>query len=143
MRFFLLASFLLVSCLNVDYTQRITAPDLFNGTVVKYTQEFFSRCGGQERVQFVALVSRLPSSAKLSAVGHCTTGQGGGAVYILLEAWLAMNDNQRRAIVFHELLHCTQNMQHNPMNWLMAGDGVTPAEVDGLTLEDFYRATGC
>jgi hypothetical protein len=135
--------FVLAGCsFSMDLTKSYVAPDLLQGTVPQYVKEFHDRCEAKAQVPFVALVSRLPQGAKSAAVAHCA-GVPGGAVYILLEKWLAMNDNQRRATVFHELAHCALGMAHNPQNWLMAGDGVIEAEVQGMALEDFYKALGC
>ncbi len=139
--------------MSVGVEQSYVAPNLIEGTVVSYAEEFFTRCGHKDKVAFIAVVSRLPESntvdSAINPVGRCTNLEknsdgtpGGGAVYLLLEAWLRASPAKQRALVWHELAHCALGKPHAD-NELMRGDGITEEEAVRLTPEVMVGILGC
>jgi len=124
---------------SLQPTQQYLAPELSLGTVGSYWREFCNYCPCEGKTPFIVLVGRLPTSAKETAVAHCTATPGGG-IYILLSEWLEMNDMRRRIVVAHELTHSELGKGHDAKNWLMQGNGVTDWELKDKTVEDVYAA---
>lgn len=131
---------LLAGCsVSLQPTANYIAPELSLGTVGSYFREFCNYCTCSDKTLFIVLVGRMPTSAKESAVAHCTASPGGG-IYILLDKWLEMSDMRRRVTVAHERAHCELGKGHDTTNWLMQGNGVTDWELKDKTVEDVYAA---
>ena len=120
--------------------QSFVAPELIEGTVLSYVDEFYRVCPKAPRVRFVALVSRLPDDAAPGAVGRSTltSSSGEGAVYLKLDTWLTLRDNQRRWLVWHELMHAALGVKHEGEGF-MKGDGTSIARADEFTVGDLQR----
>lgn len=140
MRRLLLLS-MLTGC-DIHPTLRVAylAPELIQGTVIQYVREFNHYCPNEGKTAFIAIVSKLPTSATETAAGTCTLVGEGGGIYIKLDAWLRYSEMQRRALICHELAHAELGKRHDPNNWLMVGDGVTEMELEGKTIADVYAA---
>lgn len=135
----------LTSCFNsidANMEQRYVAPELLDGTVIAIADEFFSHCGGRDKVPFIVLVSRMPDGASENAVGH-TTKTPGGAVYILRDWWLTASDKRRMFLLSHELGHSALGLLHNEYNWLMADKLIPENIIIEKSIDDIWPALGC
>jgi hypothetical protein len=129
--------FLLVSACGVSLIEikdTYIAPELLQGTVVSIVDEFHAHCLNEDHVQFVALTGTLPNSAGEDSDATCTkslTG-GHGMVFIQIDKWLSFDENQRKWLVSHELLHCEYGLKHDNDSKIMF-----PMMPSKLVAEDF------
>ena len=122
----------------VEMQDTYVAPALLQGTVVSFVDEFHAHCPTEHKVQFVALVGTLPEDASDLAVARCTksTDSGVGMVFILLDKFLSMTENQRRYVVAEELLHCEFGVKHVGELGFMDGKFPTKSQADEFKWED-------
>ena len=125
----------------VEMQDTYIAPELLQGTVVALVDEFHAHCPTENKVQFVALVGTLPGDASDLAVARCTksTDTGMGMVFILLDRFLSMTENQRRYVVAEELLHCEFGVKHVGELGFMDGKFPTKSQADEFKWEDAGR----
>jgi hypothetical protein len=137
-KFVMFGIFIVFACGDLmPIRQTYIAPELIEGSVISYVDEFYNICPNAKRVRFVALVSRLPSDAKDTAVARTTltSESGEGMVFIKLDKFLAWNDNQRRWVVFHELVHASLGLNHFGEGF-MKGDGSSHQKAGEFKVED-------
>ena len=66
----------------------------------------------------IKIVDKIPFSDK-EVIGQCQRKPLGFDVMLLKDFWNASDDNNRRQLVYHELLHCYLFVHHTP-NSLMS-----------------------
>ena len=120
-------------------TRNYMAPDLFEGTVVAYVDEFYFHCHNPiAKPGFVVLTSRLPECADDNCsptAAARTLGTPGGNIYIRLDHWLTLNDNQRKWLTWHELLHASFGLRDG-QDGLMKGDGSSTKLAHTFTVDN-------